>query len=190
MVLRNNTTGEYVRFESDDDPVAQALLSLPNPTHPTDSQWAQTGDEALEDAEANGVTPSFAALIPPTAAGVDDVQPLGVMQNAATVSGAVYIPNENITGAGTNSRTIEVLDASTTVASVAFLSGTNATEGEPVAMTVASANVAEGDTLTAKSLHVGTGLADPGGIVVLTFTGNESLTGRDFSENDADAKDE
>jgi hypothetical protein len=44
--------------------------------------------------------------------------------------------------------------------------------------------------LTAESLSVGTGLADPGGVVVVTFTGNESLTGRDFSGSDADAKDE
>lgn len=190
MLLRNNTTGEYIRFEEDDDPVAVALLDLPNPSHPTDRQWAQTGDEALQDAEAAGVTPSFAALIPPTAAAASDTQPLGTVQKAATVASAVYIPNADVVGAATNSRTIEVLDGGTTVASLALTAGVDLTEGVPANLTISSANVAEGDVLTAESLSVGTGLADPGGVVVVTFTGNESLTGRDFSGSDADAKDE
>jgi hypothetical protein len=191
MVLRNNTTGEYVRFESDDDPAAVALLELREATHPTEPQWAQTGDEALQDALAEGILPSLVALIPPVAAGEDYTAALGTDEQAAgVVAGAVYIPNADITGAATNSRTVEVLDGGTTVASVAFVAGTNGTEGEPSDMTVASADIAQGDSLTAKSLHVGTGIADPGGIVIVTFTGNVAEDTHDFSESDADAKDE
>jgi hypothetical protein len=191
MVLRNNTTGEYVHFDADDDERALALLDLREATHPTEPQWAQTGVEALENAKAKGILPSLVAVIPPTAVGADYTASLASdVESAGTVAGAVYIPNENITGVATNSRTVEVLDGATVVASIAFGAGVNGTIDEPVQMTNGTVAVAEGDALTAKSLHVGTGLADPGGIVVVTFSGNVAESTHDFSESDADAKDE
>lgn len=191
MILRNNNTGEYVHFESEDDEGARALTALREATHPTEPVWAQTGVEALEDAKANGVIPSLVAVIPPTAIGADDTVALGgVQEKAGTVSAASYYPNANITGVATNSRTVEVLDGGTTVASLAFVAGVNGAAGQPSSLTVSSPAVAEGDSLTAKSLHVGTGLADPGGLVVVTFTGNTAESTEDFSKSDADAKDE
>lgn len=191
MILRNNTTGEYVHFESDDDEGAQALMTFREAAHPTEPVWAQTGVEALEDAKAAGVIPSLVAVIPATAAGADFTTALGGEQEkAGTVSAAVYYPNANITGAATNSRTIEVLDGGVTVASLAFLAGVNGTEDEPSNLTVSAPAVAQGDSLTAKSLHVGTGIADPGGTVVVTFAGNTAESTEDFSKSDADAKDE
>ena len=190
MVLRNNTTGEYARFESDDDPAAVALLDLRQSAHPTEPQWQQTDDPGLED---SGAVPSIVVLIPPVPAADDYTDESGEIQmlpKATTIESINYIPNGNITGVNTNSRSLVVSDTNGTVATLAFTAGVNATKGEPTPFPLSETNVPVGDSFQFQSEHVGTGLADPGGLIIVTFAGNESLANRDFGDSDAGSLDE
>lgn len=95
------------------------------------------------------------------------------------VSGASYTPVATITGADTNSRTLSVINkgqagAGTAVAaSLALTAGVNAPGYDEKALTLsgtpANLVVAAGDVLVFRSLHVGTGIADPGGAYSVQF---------------------
>ena len=97
-----------------------------------------------------------------------------------TVTAVAYVPEAAITGAATNNRTISVVNkgqagaGSTTVASLSFASGTNAVAYDettvPLSGTAANLAVTAGDTLQWRSVHVGTGITDPGGLVRVTFS--------------------
>jgi hypothetical protein len=97
-----------------------------------------------------------------------------------TVTAVEYVPEAAVTGAATNNRTVSLVNkgadgAGTTVAaSLTFGAGTNATANNEVAVTLsgtaANLAVAEGDTLLWRSVHNGTGLADPGGLVRVTVS--------------------
>ena len=126
------------------------------------------------------LTRTFYALIPATAQGADFEAVVCVAPWAGVVSEATYIADTDITGADTNSRTVQIINhgtdgAGTTVAAEkAFTATKNATAFDEVALTLsgtaANLAVAEGAVLTFKSLHVGTGLADPGGTVKLVLS--------------------
>lgn len=98
---------------------------------------------------------------------------------AGTVQSVTYIPAATITGADTNTRTISLVNrgqagaGSTSVASLALVSGVNATAFDEKALTLSgtAANlvVAEGDVLEFRSVFAASGLADPGGTVVITL---------------------
>lgn len=122
----------------------------------------------------------FEMLVPGTAAGADFEAVVVVAPFAGTVTAATYITDTAITGANTDSRTISFLNkglagaGTTSVASKAFVSGTDSVAFDETAITLSSTAadlvVAEGDVLVFKSLHVGsTGLADPGGTARLTI---------------------
>jgi hypothetical protein len=95
------------------------------------------------------------------------------------VSGASYTPAATITGADTNSRTLSVINkgqsgAGTNVAAtLALTNGVNAPADDEKALalsgTPANLVVAAGDILVFRSLHVGTGIADPGGLFAIAF---------------------
>jgi hypothetical protein len=115
------------------------------------------------------------------AANADLETKVGEAPYAGTVSRVGYVPASTITGANTDSRTLQLFnrgqDGSGTVkvAELAMAAGVNAAADDEKAITVitaASANaVAAGDVLEWKSLHVGaTGLADPGGLAIVEFT--------------------
>lgn len=115
------------------------------------------------------------------AAGSDLETPALIAPWAGTVTSVKYIARTTLTGANTDSRTCSLINkgaagSGTTVpASLAFVSGTNATAFVPKTITnsgtAADLDVAAGDVLSWKSLHVGaTGLADPGGTVEVTIT--------------------
>jgi hypothetical protein len=98
---------------------------------------------------------------------------------ACTVSLVEYVPEAAITGAATNNRTFTLVNkgaagsGSTTVATLAFDSGAvTATANNERAITLSAtpANLvlAAGDTLLWRSVHVGTGITDPGGLVRVT----------------------
>lgn len=99
---------------------------------------------------------------------------------AGTVTAVTYAPVAAITGAATNSRTVSVVNhgqsgsGSTSVASLALLAGVNAAAfaAKAVTLTATAADkvVATGDVLEFKSLSVGSGIADPGGQVLVTFS--------------------
>lgn len=101
---------------------------------------------------------------------------------AATITAVSYTPLTAITGAATNNRTVSLVNkaqdgtGATVVATLNFGSGTNAAAADEKAITLSAtpANlvVAAGDVLEWTSTHVGTGIADPGGLVRTTFSRN------------------
>lgn len=99
-----------------------------------------------------------------------------------TVTTVEYVPEAAITGADTNSRTLSLVNkgqagsGSTTVATLALTSGVNATayNERTVILSGTAANLvlAAGDTVQWRSIHVGTGITDPGGLVRVTLSRN------------------
>lgn len=119
------------------------------------------------------------AVVPAVATASDDTTMIGRVPFAGTVASVTYAPDATITGANTNSRTLSIVNrgsagsGSTSVASKAFTSGVNAAAGDETAITNSATGadlvVAEGDILAWVSTHVGTGLADPGGLVTIAI---------------------
>lgn len=116
-----------------------------------------------------------------TAAGTDDTFTIGEAPFAGTVTSASFVANATLTGADTDSRTLNVVNkgqagaGSTVVASKAFTNGVNATAFDETALTLSgtAANlvVAAGDILQLHSDSIGgTGLAQPDGQVRVEIT--------------------
>ncbi|MFE5332558.1 hypothetical protein ACFRCG_39890 [Embleya sp. NPDC056575] len=111
-------------------------------------------------------------------AGNDDDTVLFQAPFNCTVTTVEYVPESAITGADTNSRTLSLVNkgaagsGSTSVASLALTSGVNATAYNERTITLsgtaANLDLAAGDTLQWRSVHVGTGITDPGGLVRVT----------------------
>lgn len=116
----------------------------------------------------------------PVAAGAEGYAMMGEAPFDGTVTRVVYIPHTVITGAATNNRTHTLFNRKldgTGVVSVATLNYGNGTNGAardavtiPLSGTAANKVVAQGDVLQFESLHVGTGIADPGGEIVVEIT--------------------
>lgn len=91
---------------------------------------------------------------------------------AATVKSALYFPSASLSGANTNSRTLEVIanDGTTLVASLALTSGVNLVAHQEADLSLnGTPTVALNDQLKWRSLHVGTGITDPGGLALVTY---------------------
>lgn len=112
-------------------------------------------------------------------AGNDDDTIVGQAPFDCTVTAVEYVPESAITGAATNHRTFSLVSKgqagsdSTTVASLAFdSSGVTASANNEKAITLsataANLNLTAGDTLLWRSVHIGTGITDPGGLVKVT----------------------
>ncbi|MGC2239122.1 MAG: hypothetical protein WA584_23405 [Pyrinomonadaceae bacterium] len=96
-----------------------------------------------------------------------------------TITSVKYVAASTITGANTNSRTFSLINKSTdgtgttVIATKAFTSGVNATAqietDITVSVTAADLNVSEGDILALLSDSIGTGIADPGGLLIITY---------------------
>lgn len=118
-----------------------------------------------------------AAVPAVSTAGNDASHVLGEVKNSGTVVSVAYIPDALITGVATNNRRLRLINkgqdgtGTTIVAELQFTNGTNAAafDSKAVALSVAAGNlaVAAGDVLAFESTHIGTGLADPGGQVVV-----------------------
>lgn len=114
------------------------------------------------------------------ATGNDSVSLFGEAPFAGTVTRVAYAPAGTITGANTNSRTAQATNrgqtgsGTTAIATLAFVSGTNAAADDAKEFTLsgtpANLVVAQGDVLSFDSTHVGTGIADPGGVAILELT--------------------
>lgn len=115
-------------------------------------------------------------------AGNDDDTVLGQAPFACTVTSVQYVPEAAITGAATNNRTVSLVNkgqagsGTTTVASLTFDNGVNAAANDEKTITLSgtAANLvlAAGDTLQWRSIHVATGITDPGGVVRVTISRN------------------
>jgi hypothetical protein len=111
-------------------------------------------------------------------AGNDDDTVLTQVPFDCAVTAVEYVAEAAITGAATNNRTVSLVNkgqagsGTTTVASVTFGNGTNAAANDERALTLsataADLNLAQGDTLQWRSIHNGTGITDPGGLVRVT----------------------
>lgn len=105
---------------------------------------------------------------------------LGVAPFAGTISGISFIPTAAITGANTNTRKHDIINkgqaGSGTVkpATLQYNSGVNAVafdeKAYTLSVTAADLVVAAGDVLVFESTHVGTGIVDPPGRVIVTIT--------------------
>lgn len=114
-------------------------------------------------------------------AGNDDDTVIGQAPFDCTVTAVEYVPEAAVTGAATNNRTFSLVNkgqagsGSTTVASLAFDSGSvaataNNEKAIPLSGTAANLDLTAGDTLLWRSVHVGTGITDPGGLVRVTVS--------------------
>lgn len=98
----------------------------------------------------------------------------------ATISAVTYAPVTVITGANTNTRSVSLVNkgqsgaGSTVVATIQYNSGVNATAADENTVTLsgtpANLVVAAGDILQWQSTAVGTGIADPGGLIAVTVS--------------------
>jgi hypothetical protein len=101
-----------------------------------------------------------------------------VVPRDSVVSAVTYAPVTAITGAATNNRTVSLVNkgqdgtGTTVIATLNFANGTNAAASDersiPLSGTPANLEVAAGDVLQWQSAAVGTGIADPGGLVAVT----------------------
>lgn len=104
-------------------------------------------------------------------AGNDNDIEIGHAPMTGTVSKVELIPDATQNGADTNSRTLtlkNVTQSNATVASLAMTNGVNLTANTEKDLTLgAGVAVNEGDVLELNSAHVGTGLAFPGGKLIV-----------------------
>jgi hypothetical protein len=123
---------------------------------------------------------NYAQTVPAVStAGNDQSTEVAVCEYNGTVTAVSYTPDATITGAATNNRTFNLVDkgqtgvGATVVATLNFGNGTNAPAADEKAITLSgtAANlvVASGDVLEWQSVHVGTGITDPGGLVRITI---------------------
>lgn len=115
------------------------------------------------------------ADVPAVASPTSDDTITGQAPYACTVTRVEYVPETAITGADTNTRTLSLVNkgqagsGSTTVATLALTNGVTAGANNERALTLsgtpANLVLAPGDTLLWRSVHTGTGIADPGGLV-------------------------
>jgi hypothetical protein len=122
------------------------------------------------------LTRTISVRVPAAAAGATAEVAVG-RQNFAgvgTVTAVRYIADATLTGANTNTRAITVNrrtagGAATVLATLQFNAGVNATAYASTTITLsgtpANLDVPAGDILTVTSTAVGTGLADPGGVL-------------------------
>lgn len=118
--------------------------------------------------------------VPATAAGSDADAVVTEMGFAGKLTAASFTPEANITGNTTETRTLTIVNkgsdgnGTTVMATLAFITGVNATDFNESAFTVSATAAdlvfAAGDIIAAVSTHGGsTGLADPGGLVKLEY---------------------
>ena len=123
-----------------------------------------------------------AAVQPVATAGNDLNTNIHVVQSAGTVSAVTYSPVTAVTGANTNTRSVTLVNkgqdgtGTTAIATLQFNSGVNAAAADEKTITLSSTAsdkvVAAGDVLQWQSTHIGTGIADPGGLVNVTISAN------------------
>ena len=105
-----------------------------------------------------------------------------IAPRAGTVTAVTYSTVTAITGANTNTRSVTLVNkgqagaGAVTVATLQFDSGVNtvAADEKTITLSATPANlvVAAGDVLQWQSLHLATGIADPGGLVAVTIAAN------------------
>lgn len=130
--------------------------------------------------DTSPLTQTLQARVAAVAAGSDATENVAEAPWAGTVTGVSYTPDATITGAATNNRTLSLVNkaqdgtGTTVVATLSLVNGVNIAASDEGALTLsgtpANLVVAAGDELAFVSTHVGTGIADPGGLVQVTLS--------------------
>lgn len=120
------------------------------------------------------------AVQPQTTVGNDTNTNVLIVQSDGTVSAVTYTPVTAITGANTNTRSVSLVNKGTdgtgtaVIATIQYNSGVNAAASDESTVTLSAtpANllVTAGQVLQWQSTHIGTGIADPGGLVAITIS--------------------
>lgn len=117
-------------------------------------------------------------MVSAVALGVDLATLLIKCERDLNLLGVAYTPEALITGVNTNTRQLQLINrgrdglGAVVVASVQFNLGTNAPAGAPFLLTAGNLAVREGEQLEWRSNHIGTGLADPGGLLTFAHVGH------------------
>jgi hypothetical protein len=174
--LKHKDTGQVIGPMADDSP--EYLFLQAKRDGSGRPLWEDQGTQAA------GVTGAadqrtIQTLNVAVAAGANGGEVVGKAPIAGVVTSVTYIPNATITGAATNNRRFDAVNlgqagaGSTNIASLAMVGGVNIaanTQGViPLNSTPANLNVNQGDEIQFTSTAVGTGIADPGGLVIVTI---------------------
>jgi hypothetical protein len=116
---------------------------------------------------------------PQATAGNDLNTNILVAPRDATVQAVTYSTVTAITGANTNTRSVSLVNkgqdgtGTTVIATLQFNSGVNTAASDEktitLSATAADLNLTAGDVLQWQSTHIGTGIADPGGLVKVSL---------------------
>src|SRR5438309_1122494 len=181
--MQHTTLGTLIGPIADDSPMYMELRKLRDSSgRPS---WEEQGDQEvaakLVAVSTNIADPSqaqaFGVVVPALGAAATGLYETGnVGGRAGTVVKATYIPNAAVTGAATNSRTLNVINGgatgagATNVATLPLVGGTNLVANQENNLNLSGTlAVNGGDAIQFQSLSVGTGIADPGGIAVVTI---------------------
>lgn len=112
---------------------------------------------------------------PAVAIAASKEDPVMRVDGAGFVSAVRLVPQAAIAGINVNTRRLDVVNrgqaglGNTVIATLQFNAGVNGVAFDELAIPVNDANdaVADGDILSLLSAAVGTGLADPGGLVII-----------------------
>lgn len=118
-------------------------------------------------------------VAPQATAGNDTNTNMWIVPADCTVTAVTYSTVTAITGANTNTRKVVLVNkgsvdgtGTTIVATLQFNSGVDTVANVPktitLSATAADLNLTAGQVLQWQSTHVGTGIADPGGLVSIT----------------------
>jgi hypothetical protein len=119
-----------------------------------------------------------AVVGPQATAGSDLNTNVWIVPSDATVTAVTYAPVTAVTGANTNTRSVSLVNkgtdgtGTTVIATIQYNSGVNAAASDENTVTLSgtAANLllTAGQLLQWQSTHIGTGIADPGGLVNIT----------------------
>lgn len=172
--LKNKASGAVAQNLPGDSILYQQIAGLRDVNgQPT---WEEISSQDIGAANRIMVIPQNLAL----GAAVNETVSSQEPDRPGTITAAVYIANSpGIVGAATNSRTLTIVQGSaqgvavarTTLATLALVAGVNAPTGQPsTAFTINVAAFISDAPLEVVSTAVGAGLADPGGLVLITYT--------------------
>lgn len=175
--LKNTQNGAVSQLLNSDSAEYQKVSALRIPGSANLSLWEEVAEE-----DVNFGGPRAIILNEPGAAvGADETVTMpGEPGRPGNITQANLFTDADLIGAATNSRTITVVQGSaqgagsparTVLATLALVAGVNALKGAASPnFTINQAAFIGGAPLEVASTHIGTGIADPGGLVVVLYT--------------------
>jgi hypothetical protein len=177
--MKNIDSGAIIGPIADDSAEYLYLQGLMSSQFPNDPLFEDVGSAKAGVVAAPDDPDKYTvqAVVPSVTATNDGGANIGEAAEEGSVTNVEYFPADDVTGADSpDSRTVSLLNGSATIATLALVDGADLSKDVsneiPVSTTPADVAVAEGDLLTWGSLaKTGSGgLADPGGLVIVTIT--------------------